>query len=195
LIFPHVNGEFIDGKKYWPIFERAAALNVPLYIHPTFPPLNRKKQYSGYPELAGSPWGFAAEAGLGVVRLICSGIFDEYPNLKVILGHLGEALPFWMWRLDNCILRQSDATLLTKKLKKLPSQYIRDNFFVTTSGMNWQPALLCTHLALGADKILFAADYPFESSDEAVQFMETASISDSDKEKIFHLNTEKLLGL
>ena len=209
MILPHVCGEFIDAKKYWPIFEMAAKLGVPIYIHPMFPPPERQEQYSDYFGLSGAMWGFGAEAGLVALRLICSGIFDEYPNLNIILGHLGEALPFWMWRIDNITLRWSRTTLMSspkkksgadttnwaKKLKKLPSQYLRDNFFITNSGMLWQPALLCTHLALGAERILFSVDYPFESCQEAAQFIETAPISEVDKEKIFHLNTEKLLGL
>ncbi|MFH1031559.1 MAG: amidohydrolase family protein [Chloroflexota bacterium] len=209
MILSHCNGEFLDGKKYWPFFARAAKLNAPVYIHPVRPPLERVKQYAGYRELAGPMWGFAAETGLTAMRLICSGIFDEYPNLKIILGHMGEALPFWMTRLDNRMLSRAygssltnlevkrgvDGTRLSDKLKKLPSQYIRDNFFITISGMQSNPALICALLALGADKILFAVDYPFEENKETVDFMEQAPISEGDKEKIYHLNAEKLFKL
>lgn len=209
MILPHVNGEFIDDRKYWPVFERAAELDVPVYIHPMFPPPERLEPYLEYPDLSGAMWGFGAEAGLAVMRLICSGIFDEYPNLKIILGHLGEALPFWMWRLDNSMIKEaalvpkdsrgsSNSTAnipLVEKLKRLPSEYFRDNFYVTTSGMMWQPALLCTELAIGADRILFSADYPFESSKEMVDFIESSAMSEHDKEKVFHLNAERLLKL
>lgn len=196
MILPHVGGEFIDARRYWPIFEEAANLGVPLYMHPQYPPPDRLKAYSGYPELSGPVWGFGAETGLAAVRLIWSGVFDEYPRLKIILGHLGEALPFWMWRVDNRMRREADTTTpAATNLKKLPSQYIKDNFFVTTSGMLWLPALLCTQQALGAAKILFAVDYPFEPSREAVRFIEAATISEGDKGKIFHLNVEGLLGL
>jgi predicted TIM-barrel fold metal-dependent hydrolase len=125
------------------------------------------------------------------MRLICSGVFDEFPDLKIILGHLGEALPFWITRIDMPLMVQ----MLDGKIKKKPSQYLRDNFMVTTSGMFCQPALLCTLLSLGADSILFAVDHPFESNAEAVQFMELAPISECDKEKICHLNAERLLAL
>ncbi len=139
---------------------------------------------------------FAHETGLHAMRLICGGVFDKYPDLKIILGHLGEALPFWMGRLDTRWVREAAASdPIASKIKKLPSQYIKDNFFVTISGMFWQPAFLCAYLALGADRILFAVDYPYESNKEAVQFMDTALICDSDKEKIYHLNAEKLLAL
>ena len=137
-------------------------------------------------------WGYAAETGLHAVRLICSGVFDEYPRLKIILGHLGEALPFWQWRIDN---KWQQKTPMAKNLRKKPSEYMKDNFFVTTSGMFSQPALLCALLTLGADNILFAVDYPYESSEAAVRFMDATSISASDKEKIYHLNVEKLLAL
>lgn len=204
MIFPHVNGEYIDARKYWPVFETAARLGVPFYMHPTFPPPANQHLYSDYPQTGGSMWGFAAETGLAAVRLICSGVFDEYPDLKIILGHLGEAVPFWMQRLDTRMqtvvgtLMKAGAppfTPLTKILKKLPSYYIKNNFFVTNSGMLAEPSLLCCLLTLGADRILFAVDYPMEPNQEAVHFLETVNISDTDREKIFHLNAEKLLGL
>ena len=122
--------------------------------------------------------------------------FDMYPNLKIILGHMGEALPYWLWRMDSRWRRQAAASdPIASKIKKMPSQYVRENFFVTTSGMFWQPAFMCAYLALGADKILFAVDYPFESNAEAVDFMEALPICDVDKEKIYHANAEKLLRL
>ena len=209
MIFPHVHGEYIDNKRYWPIFQRAAELNVPLYIHPTHPSPKNHHMYSDYPELAGALWGFAAETGLGVMRLICSGLFDELPDLKIILGHLGEALPFWMWRLDNRMGRSSltlmktdksgtalpASTPLVQTLKKLPSQCLGENFYVTTSGMLWAPALMCTLLSLGTDRILFAVDHPMEPNQDAVRFLETVPISERDREKIFHLNAEKLFAL
>jgi predicted TIM-barrel fold metal-dependent hydrolase len=209
MIFPHIDGEYIDDKKYRPVFSMAAKLDVPLYIHPIYPSPKNKHLFSGYPELAGAMWGFAVETISGVMRLICSGLFDEFPGLKIILGHMGEAFPFWMSRLDNR-LQHSSVTLvrldsrgkaqpapvpLVKTLKKLPSQYLRDNFYMTMSGMLWTPALVCTILALGTDRILFAVDYPMEPSREAVQYLETAPLSNYDKEKIFHLNAEALLKL
>jgi 5-carboxyvanillate decarboxylase len=196
LMLPHVRGEFIDEKKYWPIFRRAAELGVPIYLHPTYPSPDRLKQYDPYPEIGAALWGYGAEAGLAAVRLICSGVFDEYPGLTIILGHLGEALPFWMWRLDNRLQHPTHTTSpLKNKLKRLPSEYIRDNFFFTTSGMLSQAAFLCTQLAVGADRILFAVDYPHEQSQETINFLDTAAISERDREKIYHLNAEKLWGI
>ena len=209
MIFPHVQGEYIDHMKYRPVFERAVSLDVPLYLHPTHPSPKNLHLYSDYPELAGSLWGFAAETAHGVMRLMCSGVFDALPELKIILGHLGEALPFWMWRLDNRMKRSSVTLMKTDKegkasaafkplvqtLQKLPSHCIRQNFYVTTSGMLWAPALLCTILALGADRILFAVDHPMEPNQDAVDFLEKAPISESDRERILHLNAQRLLRL
>ncbi|MDP2917119.1 MAG: amidohydrolase family protein [Dehalococcoidia bacterium] len=191
VINSHVKGEYLDDRKYWVIFERAEKLNVPIYIHPRSPSPDMMKPYLSYPLLDSSMLGFGAEVSLHAMRLICSGVFDEHPGLNIVLGHLGEALPFWLWRLDDMWRRGP----LSKQRKKKPSQYIKDNFFITTSGMFSQPALLCSYLALGADRILFAVDHPMESMGKAVQFMEAAPICDSEKEKIYHLNAEKLLAL
>ncbi len=193
FITSHFKGEYLDNDKYSILLETAERLNVPIYIHPREPSPNMLKPYLDYPALVRAMWGFAAETGLHAMRLICAGVFDRYPNLKIILGHMGEALPFWLWRIDN--IWQNEGAISAKKLQKLPGEYIKENFFVTTSGMFFQPALLCTYLALGADRILFAVDYPLESNKEAVQFMDAASICDIDKEKIYHENAEKLLAL
>jgi len=187
----HVKGEYLDLKKYWVIFERAEKLGVPIYIHPRAPSPGMQEPFLDYPMLVTAMCGFAFEVSLHALRLIASGLFDEYPKLKIILGHLGEALPYWLWRIDNIFLRTSNP----EKLNKPPADYFRENFYVTTSGMFWQPPLLGAYLALGADRILFAVDYPMEANKPAVQFMEEVSICDSDKEKIYHLNAEKLLAL
>jgi len=147
------------------------------------------KPYHGYPELSGAMWGYAAETGLHAMLLICSGVFDKYPDLKIVLGHMGEGLPYWLFRIDK------KGPTKVSKLKKKPSEYVKDNFFLTTSGMFYQPALICAYLGLGADNILFAVDYPAESSTEAVAFMDAAPIAPSDKEKIYHLNAEKLFKI
>jgi 2,3-dihydroxybenzoate decarboxylase len=196
MVNSHTRGEYLDDRKYWVIFEKAEKLNVPIYIHPRQPSPDMIKPYLTYPELATPAWGFAAETGLHAMRLICSGLFDKYPGLKIILGHLGEALPWWLWRLDSrWIVVGREESAFGMLAKKKPSQYIKDNFYVTTSGMFWHPALQCCYSALGADRILFAVDHPYESDKEAVEFMDKASICDIDKEKIYHLNAEKLLGL
>ena len=191
LINSHIRGEYLDDQKYWVIFEKAEKLAVPIYIHPRQPSPDMLKPYLTYPALAHAMLGFAAEVSLHAMRLICSGVFDKYPDLKIILGHLGEALPFWLWRQDTMWNRFP----FTKQPQKTPSQYFKDNFFVTTSGMFWQPVLQFVYSVLGADRILFAVDYPHESNRAAVQSMEDMPICSSDKEKLYHLNAETLLAL
>jgi 2,3-dihydroxybenzoate decarboxylase len=198
VINGNIRGEFLDDRKYWTIFERAEKLDVPIYIHPKMPPADMLKPYLAYPGLSMAMAGFAAEASLHAMRLICSGVFDKYPGLKIILGHLGEAIPFWLWRIDSRYLEEKSdpaSAEIYKNLKKNPSQYFKENFYVTTSGMFWEPVLQFVSSVLGSERVLFATDYPYESSKEAAQFIESVQIDDGDKEKICHLNAEKLLRL
>ena len=125
------------------------------------------------------------------LRLVFSGLFDAYPNLKIIMGHLGEMLPFAMHRLNT----HSMAAAKRRGLKKEPIQYLRDNMIVTNSGNWFEPAFVCTLLAVGADNILFAIDWPYESNKVGMDFFRQLSISDADKAKIAHLNAERLLKL
>ncbi len=185
----HIKGDYLDSKKYWPVFQKAEELGAPVFIHPREPSPDMIKPYLAYPGLAGAGWGYAAEVGLHAMRLIYSGLFDEFPRLKIILGHMGEGLPYWLFRMD------SKGPMLGSTPKRKASEYVKDNFLVATSGMFSQPALMCAYLALGADNILFAVDYPPESAIEAVKFMDAAPICPSDKEKMYHLNAEELFRL
>ncbi|MFH1489304.1 MAG: amidohydrolase family protein [Pseudomonadota bacterium] len=192
----HIKGTYLDEDQFRVIFETAESLEVPIYLHPRLPPREMIGPYLKYRELAGPMWGFAADTGLHALRLICSGLFDLFPKLRIILGHLGEALPFWLTRLDNRWQWEGAQTgRHTRELKKNPSHYIKKNFLITTSGMCSQPALICSLLAMGAESILFAVDYPWESADESVAFLESAPISEGDKEKIFYRNAQRYLGL
>jgi 5-carboxyvanillate decarboxylase len=192
----NIGGEYLDNEKYWVLLERAERLGVPLYIHPKAPSPDILKPFLPYPPLAGSMWGFSVDAGLHAMRLICSGVFDQYPGLKIILGHLGEAIPFWLWRIDNR-WEEGEYSLVPKvrKLLRKPSQYFKDNFYVTTSGNFWETAFMCAYSALGADKIMFAVDYPFESNKPAVEFMDATPIPESHREKIYHSNAEEVFSL
>ncbi len=192
MIHGHQQGSFLDDRKYWPIFERAQALDVPIYLHPTLPhPLAVKAYFEGYEELARAGWGFAVDTSCHFLRLVFAGVFDAYPGLKIILGHLGEGLPFAMHRLDDHTHRAA----ARRGLKKRPLQYLKENLLVTTSGNWYEPAFLCTLLALGADSILFAIDWPYEANRTGMEFLGKISISDLDREKIAHLNAERVLRL
>jgi 2,3-dihydroxybenzoate decarboxylase len=192
MIHGHQQGEFLDAKKYWVMWERAEALGVPIYLHPALPHPNVVKAYfDGYEELARAPWGFAVDTSCHFLRLVFSGLFDAFPKLKIILGHLGEGLPFAMHRLND----HSWAAAQRRGLKRAPIDYLRENMLVTTSGNWFEPAFVCTLLALGADNILFAIDWPYEANKAGMDFLRKLSISDADKAKIAHLNAERLLGV
>jgi 2,3-dihydroxybenzoate decarboxylase len=186
LINSHTKGEYLDDRKFWPILETAQALDVPIYIHPRELPPHMLKSYEDL-GLHSFGWGFATEVSLHAMRLIVSGVFDEFPGLKIIIGHMGERIPYWLQRMDG---------LDTKgRIKKLPSEYFKDNFMITTSGVPWHPAFMLAYEVLGADRIMFAVDYPWGTGEECVKFMDTAPIPDSDREKIYHLNAEKIFRL
>jgi len=150
-----------------------------------------KAYFDGYEELARAPWGFAIDTSSHFLRLVFSGLFDDCPKLKIILGHLGEGIPFAMHRLDT----HARAAAERRGLKKSPLQYFKDNLLVTTSGNWYEPAFVCTLLAMGIDSMLFAIDWPYESNKVGMGFFNKLSLSDGDKHKLAHGNAEKLLKL
>jgi 5-carboxyvanillate decarboxylase len=198
IINSHTQGEYLDQQKYWVLFEAAQALDVPIYLHPRTPSPDMIKPFLPY-GLEGAGWGFAVETSLHAMRLILSGLFDDFPKLKFILGHMGEGIPFWLPRIDGRFANQTWTKLNTsnqiKQRQKKPSEYFMDNFAIATSGVNWPPALTFALSVLGADRILFAIDYPYESTAKAVAGIESTPMSDVDKQKIYQLNAEKLFKL
>jgi 5-carboxyvanillate decarboxylase len=188
VINSHTNGEYLDEKKFWPILECADALRVPIYIHPRDP----SPQVGGPLAIPGFliGWGWALEVGTHAIRLIAAGIFDQFPNLKIVIGHMGECIPFLLPRLDNRYTRDRGP-----KRKWSPSEYFKEHFLVTTSGMNYHRQLVMTVEELGIDRVLFAADWPFEPSREAVEGLETAPLSTAAKAQIFQRNAERVFRL
>jgi predicted TIM-barrel fold metal-dependent hydrolase len=184
---------YIDNKKYWPILERVERLGIPIYLHPTVPAIRELREY-GF-AMAAAAFGFGVETAMCVMRMIFSGVFDKYPKLKVILGHLGEGLPFIYKRIDYPFVKPTLCKEDMPKIKKKPSEYIRDNIYVTVSGNYHQPAFTCTYQTLGVDKILFATDYPYEDPTETVKFIESLPLSPDEKQKIYHQNANKLFLL
>jgi 2,3-dihydroxybenzoate decarboxylase len=183
------HNRFMDEKPFWPIFERAQALDVPIYLHPAKPhPAVIEVYYKEYPPTARSSWGFTVETATQAVRMIMSGIFDAYPRLKIILGHLGETLPFALWRVDRSLTRDA-------KLERSFREYFCENFYITTSGHFSHPALLCSMMEMSADHILFAVDWPFASNVEGRRFIDSAPISETDRAKICGGNAQRLLKL
>ena len=191
MINGHTNGEYLDEEKFWPFWAKAEELGMPVYLHPANAP-DSARCLEGHIALLGPAWAWGSETATHALRMVFGGLFDRFPKLTVILGHMGETLPFVLWRLDSRYQMMKHGN---KSIKKMPSQYIRDNIMITTSGSCDVPALLCSMLALGADRIMFSVDYPYESTETAVQFIENAPISQLDRAKICHLNAAKLLKL
>lgn len=180
---------YIDDKRYWPIMERCEKLGIPVYVHPTVPAIPQMRGY-GF-ALAGAPFGFGIETALVAMRLIYSGVFDAFPTLKIILGHLGEGLPFVLKRIDWAYVRPFDPKARPNLAKK-PSEYVKSNFFVTTSGNYFEPAFKCTAEALGLDRILLGTDYPYEDPEECMEFIEGLPLSPDEKGKIYSANAARL---
>jgi predicted TIM-barrel fold metal-dependent hydrolase len=196
IINGHIRGRYLDDSFFWPILERAAALQVPIHIHPTPPPQPViAASYTGNfsPQvtaaLAASAWGWHIETALHVLRLIVSGAFDRYPSLQVIIGHMGEALPFMLPRLELALPVQ------ITKLERPVGAYLRENVHYTFSGFNFLPTFLDLLLQVGVNRIMFSADYPYRSMAEARTFLDRLPVSPADKEQIAHGNAERLLHL
>ncbi len=179
---------FYDLPHYRPFWAIVQQLDVPFYLHPRSPLATRQQAYEGHPWLVGSAWGFAVETSVHALRLMGSGLFDEYPKLNVILGHLGEGLPFNIWRVDHRISKLPHGT----KAKLAMAQYLRENFYITTSGHFRTQALTDVMLEVGADRVLYSVDYPFEDMAEAADWFDHAAISEPDRVKIARSNAQKL---
>lgn len=195
IINSHTHGEFLDDPKFTPLLEAAQYHKAPIYLHPSFPPDSMIKPFEDY-GLHGAIWGFAAEAGLHAVRMVLGGVFDRFPDLQVVLGHMGEGLPYFLFRLDNVygFLGRQHAPGRAR-LDRKPSEYIRSNMHITTSGMFWEDLLEFGLKTLGAERILFAIDYPFESSKIARDFITNASIPPEEKMMIMSQNAERLFSI
>jgi uncharacterized protein len=194
LINGHHRGRYLDDPFFWPILERAEALAVPIYIHPTMPPpAVIEASYGRFTSevtnlFAGPGWGWHIETAVHVLRVILSGALDRYPKLQIIVGHMGEGLPFMQSRLD---LMTPSATGLERPI----SAYLRENVHYTFSGFNFTPTFLDLLLQVGVDRIMFSADYPYQSMVEARAFLDRLPVSAADRERIAHGNAERLLGL
>jgi 2,3-dihydroxybenzoate decarboxylase len=193
VINSHTNGLYLDEPQFTPIFEALQALDVPLYLHPR-DPVPGIAEYMTNPVVSGAAWAYAVEVGTHALRLIGSGIFDRYPKVRVVIGHMGEGVPFWLPRIDNRYQARIGPAGGTS-LQLLPSEYFRRNFFVTTSGMNYEAPLKMTLDVLGRDRVLFSADYPFEKHGEAVEAVESMTLDDATLSALFEDNAVRVFGL
>jgi uncharacterized protein len=195
VINGHVRGRHLDDPSFAPILERAEALGVPIYLHPTPPPRPViEAYYAGFaPEVSArfmtAGWGWHIETATHALRMILGGEFDRHPRLQIIIGHMGEGLPFMLPRLDRAL------TPTLTKLQRPLAAYLRENFHYTFSGFNFTPTFLDLLMEVGVDRIMFSTDYPYASMDEARQFLDRLPIAPADRERIAHVNAERLLGL
>ena len=193
MIHGLANGLFPDDQRFWPIYERAEKLDVPIYLHPSLPDARVMDVYyndyaKDFPMVVRAAWGYTVETATAAIRMVLSGVFDKHPNLKIVLGHLGETLPFLVWRVDQALSRPGAKQMSFRDV-------FCNNFWITTSGNFSNPALLCCMQEMGIDRILFAVDWPFVTNTDAVEWMKGAPISNEDKAKILSGNARRLFRM
>jgi len=191
LVNSHTQNVYLDDSRYWPVLEAAEGLGAPLYLHPRAPSDGMAAPFRDY-NMDGSIWGYAVDASTHALRLMLSGVLDRFPRLRIVLGQMGAALPFWLWRLDSVAAPGSRAAL-RNKLK--PSEYIQRNFAITTSGVQDPQALRFCIDKVGADRIMWAVDYPFQPTAPAVKFIESAPLSDQERAQIAFQNAQQIFRI
>jgi predicted TIM-barrel fold metal-dependent hydrolase len=193
IVNSHTQGEYLDDPKFWPIFEAACAVDAAIYIHPRNPPtseaVRKMLTLASGQRLTEVIWGYQMETGLHALRLIMGGVFQQFPKLKIVLGHLGENVPAWLFRINWA----------TQYMPVKPAELFRQNFWVTTSGVSKEPLchdiLRFCHSVLGPERILFAVDYPFGDSNQSAEFLRSAELPRGDLEKIASKNAEQLFRI
>ncbi|MGH8987195.1 MAG: amidohydrolase family protein [Acidimicrobiales bacterium] len=196
ILNSHTNGEYFSDQRFWPILEAAEALDAPIYLHPNTPP---RSMIGPLLEagLDGAIYGFGVETGMHLLRIITSGAFDRFPRLKFVVGHLGEALPFWLYRLDfmHAATVRAERYPTMKPLQRRVSDYLKENVWYTTSGMAWEPGIQFCRQVLGGDRVLYAMDYPYECVPEEVRAQDAMALSPSELKAFFQTNAERLFEL
>jgi 2,3-dihydroxybenzoate decarboxylase len=194
MIHGTAEGVFLDDKRFWPIFERAQALDVPIYLHPSIPlqavtDAYYKDYTKDFPMVIRAAWGFTVETATQAIRMVLSGVFDSYPNLKIIIGHLGETLPFLLWRIDQSLSRPGGSRRLSFR------DVFSKHFYLTTSGNFSNPALLCCVQEMGIDRIMFAIDWPFVANPLGTEWIAEIPLCEEDKIKLLSGNTKRILKM
>lgn len=196
IINSHTHGEYLSDRKFWPLLEAAEALDMPVYLHPNTPP---KAMIQPMLEvgLDGAIFGFGVETGLHMLRIITAGVFDRFPKLQFIIGHMGEALPYWMYRLDFMHNAQvsSKRYETLRPLEKKVSDYLKENVYITCSGMAWEPAVRFAQQVIGVDRVMYAMDYPYQYVLQEVRDMDAMDIPDADKQQFYQKVAEKVFRL
>jgi predicted TIM-barrel fold metal-dependent hydrolase len=184
---------YYDIKPFWPFWQVVEELDVPFYLHPRNPLARDARIYEGHPWLMGPVWAFGQETAVHALRLMGSGLFDAYPTIQIVLGHMGEGLPFSMWRIDNCNAWIENRH--NRPAKKMMADYFNANFYLTTSGNFRDQALINAINEIGSDRVMFSTDWPFENIDHAAIWFDRASISENDRVKIGRDNALRLFKL
>ena len=191
MINGQTNGAYLDDDRFSVLWERAEALGAPIYIHPANPP-DVPYMYHGHPEMYGPVWSWSVETGNHALRLLFGGLFDRYPGAKLLLGHMGETLPYQLWRFDS---RWEISNRGDRRLKLKPSEYFRRNIWCTTAGVCSSEPLRCALDAMGGDRVMFSVDYPFERPGEAGEWIEAAPLSEAERRAVCRDNAVAVLGL
>lgn len=196
VINSHTQGEYLSDPKFWDIFAAAEALDTPIYLHPNAMPANMIGSFQDC-GLDGAIYGFGVETGLHALRIITAGVFDRFPKLRMIIGHMGEALPFWAYRLDymHRATVRSQRYDSVKPLRKKPSDYLRENFYVTNSGVAWESAIRFTQEFMGPERVLYAMDYPYQYAVDEVITLDNMTISDAHKRMFFQTNAQTVFKI
>jgi 2,3-dihydroxybenzoate decarboxylase len=197
VINSHTHGAYLDAPKFSPILEAAEALDVPIYLHPNTPPRSMigPMLEAG---LDGAIFGFGVETGMHALRLITSGTFDRFPKLQVIIGHMGEALPYWLYRLDfmhQAGVRSRRYDCMKPLRKEKVSNYLRENFYITNSGVAWEPAIKFAQSVIGVDRVFYAMDYPYQCPVEEVIALDAMDMPLETKRIFFQTNAERVFKL
>ena len=195
MVNGHTNGRFLDDRAFDVLHERAVRLGVPLYLHPAEPvPAVRDAYYQGFAPavswfLSAAAFGWHAETGLHVLRMVLGGVFDRHPELTLVIGHMGEMLPFMLQRVDDNLPPRVTG------LERLPSEYVLANVHITTSGLFSVPPLMCALMVFGIERVMFSIDWPYAPNEDGRRLLETAPLSPADLARLAHGNAERLLGL
>ncbi|MBN2242674.1 MAG: amidohydrolase [Acidobacteria bacterium] len=192
VINSHTRGEYLDSPKFWEIFEAAESLKVPIYIHPQTPSPDMVRPFVKR-GLDTAIMGFGVEVALHTLAIITSGALDRFPELKIVIGHGGEGLPYWLYRIDY--MQEYNRQAFMPKLRMLPSDYMKRNIYITTSGLPWAPAITMAQSVLGMDRVLYAMDYPYQYRVEEVVMTDRFPIGAADKKNLFQRNAEKVFSL
>ncbi len=196
VINSHTKGEYLSDPKFWDIFAAAEAHDTPIYLHPNALPVNMLQPFQEC-GLDGAIYGFGVETGLHAMRIITAGVFDRFPKLRMVIGHMGEALPFWAYRLDymHRATVKSNRYDSMKPIKKRPSEYLREHFYITNSGVAWEPAVKFTQAFMGMERVLYAMDYPYQYAVDEVGMLDAMDLPLEDKARFFQTNAQAVFKI